>query len=112
MRNHDKIQQEVFLYFWNSKPETRGLLFGNNSNPKNSVHGAELKGLGLVKGRPDMELHWLGKTYFFEIKYDKDVLKKEQKSVIEKLTEHGFTCYVCYSAIGMIELINEIICKK
>ena len=56
----------------------------------------KFKRLGVCKGWPDLEFPSLGKRgLFIELKRVKGgVVSKEQKEVMSKLTEIGYTCYV------------------
>lgn len=64
-----KLQQQCFLWHWNSKPEERGLLFMNYNNPKNALHGTILKGIGLVAGVADMTYLSPCGVIFLELKF-------------------------------------------
>ena len=49
-----KIQQEVFIYHWNTYPEERKMLFMVHNEAMNEIRGARLKTQGMVKGVSDM----------------------------------------------------------
>lgn len=66
-----KLQQQCFTWHWNTRPQERGLLFMNYNNPKNAIHGAILKGLGLVAGVADMTYLGNNGVVLIEMKYDK-----------------------------------------
>jgi hypothetical protein len=53
-RSEASIQQECFMWHWNTRPEERGRLFHVYNNGKNSEHGAVLKGMGTVSGVADL----------------------------------------------------------
>lgn len=93
---HDKIQSEFYTYIHNNIPSLRDLLFANYNNPRNAIQGGQLKGIGLRKGRPDIEFLFNGKTYLIELKITPDSLSKEQKIVISRLNEHNFDVYVVF----------------
>jgi hypothetical protein len=54
--SEDQHQKEVIVWFWNNNRDLRGLLYHNYNNPRNAIQGALLKGLGLMKGNPDLTL--------------------------------------------------------
>lgn len=56
IKSEAKYQSEVVIWFWNTYPEYRGLLYHNFNNPRNKIQGAQLIALGLIKGNPDLTL--------------------------------------------------------
>lgn len=64
-----RLQQECFLWHWNTHPAERGCLWHVNNNARNRIQGAVLKAIGVVKGVSD--LHYLrpdGVTIYIEVK--------------------------------------------
>ena len=75
-----KLQQQCFMWHWNTYPSERGRLWMQYNNPKNAAHGAVLKGMGLVNGVADMAyLAKDGKPVFIEFKIDKGRQSDAQK---------------------------------
>lgn len=69
MTTESRLQQECFMWHWNTFPEERGRLWIQYNNPKNGAHGAVLKGMGLVKGVSDLAyLRSDGRMVFIELK--------------------------------------------
>jgi hypothetical protein len=64
-----KLQQQCFMWHWNTHPDERGRLWMQYNNPKNRAHGAVLKGMGLVAGVSDLAyLKSDGTMLFIELK--------------------------------------------
>ena len=51
-----QIQVQCVQWFWNAFPESRGLLFEVNNNPKSARDGARRKAMGMVSGVSDLIL--------------------------------------------------------
>lgn len=52
--DHNKLQSECFLHFWNTYPEHRRMMWMNLNNAPNAKLGAQYKSLGMVAGVPDI----------------------------------------------------------
>ena len=78
MTSESKLQQDCFMWFWNSFTHIKKTMWVVNNNPKNGRNGAMLKGMGMVKGVSD--LCWLnkGKFYAIELKTETGRQSKEQ----------------------------------
>jgi hypothetical protein len=82
----EQLQSECFLWSWNFRPETRGLIRLNLNNAKNGREGAILKGMGLQRGVAD-HMILISPMVWLECKLDKGTQSKEQKefkSIVEK----------------------------
>ena len=67
--SEDKLQAEFFLWFHNTFPHFRGLLFSvPNGGGRSGLEGKVLKATGLWPGVADMIFLWKGVTYFLELK--------------------------------------------
>jgi hypothetical protein len=64
------------------------------SNSKNAIDGHRNKLKGLIQGRSDLTLYWLGRAYFFELKTLKGRQSPEQKEWEILVTKHGFMYYI------------------
>ena len=79
---HNQLQSKCFLYFWNTYPELRGLLFSVNNNLTSSLKGkagaarmAGLKALGVVAGITDFIFYYKGVLHAWDIKVGYDKLR-------------------------------------
>ena len=79
----EKIQSECFRWLWNTKPELRGLCWHvPNEGKRTAITGNRLKAIGLVKGVPDLEFHYCGRSYFIEMKTATGKQSKDQKAIL------------------------------
>ena len=100
-----KLQQQCFLWHWNSKPEERGLLFMNYNNPKNALHGAILKGIGLVAGVADMTYLSPRGVIFLELKFGDGKQSAAQIEWQRKVEASGYR----YEVVRDFEEFKKII---
>jgi len=100
-----KLQQQCFLHHWNSKPEERGLLFMNYNNPKNALHGAILKGIGLVAGVADMTYLSPRGVIFLELKFGDGKQSAAQIEWQRKVEAAGYR----YEVVRNFEEFKKII---
>lgn len=108
--SEDRLQQECFLWFWNSYPAYRGLLFHvPNGGLRNSREAAKLKSMGLMRGVSDFIFLFRSKAYFIELKEEsKGRQSKEQRDWQLIVEANGFEYSVCRS----LEQFKEIILSK
>jgi hypothetical protein len=78
MTSESKLQQDCFVYFWNTYPELRGTMWMVHNNAKNAFQGAILKAMGMVKGVSDLQWLHNGKFYAIELKTATGRQSKEQ----------------------------------
>jgi hypothetical protein len=78
MTSESKLQQDCFVWFWNTYPNLHGTMWMVYNNPKNAFIGAILVAMGLVKGVSDLQ--WLnrGKFYGIELKTETGRQSKAQ----------------------------------
>jgi len=100
-----KLQQQCFMWHWNTRPQERGLLFMNYNNPKNAIHGAILKGLGLVAGVADMTYLSPSGVVLIEMKYEKGRQSPVQVEWQSKVEAAGYR----YEIIRSFEEFKELI---
>ena len=110
---HDKLQSECYLWFHNTFPEHRDLIFSVNNNLTTQskdgyIKMARLKSLGLSKGVLDLLFYWRGCLYAFDIKTGSDSLKPAQLSFISSIGRHGGKGYVIRSIDEFKDLIYGI----
>ena len=90
--SEDQHQKEVIVWFWNTHKEYRGLLYHNYNNPRNAIQGALLKGLGLMKGNPDLTLALPRGGYgalYIELKKVGEKPRPEQYIQMDRLEQAG-----------------------
>ena len=94
--SEDKLQAECFQWFYNTYPHLRGLLYAvPNGGNRNIKEATKLKATGVVRGIPDMQAHYKGKTMFFELKTPKKgYLSKDQIKIHRKLELQGFEVHI------------------
>jgi hypothetical protein len=97
-RSEASIQQECFMWHWNTYPEERGRLFHANNNGKNRSHGAVLKGMGVVAGVADLcYLMPGGRAAFIEMKAPGGKQSRAQKDWQSSVESAGFKYLIATS---------------
>ena len=89
-----KIQSECVKWLWNNYPETRGLFFEINNNPRNAIDGSLRKSMGMIKGVADTCLLWNGKAYFIEFKDEKGKQSKSQEIWQRTIEKQNFNYFI------------------
>jgi len=93
-----QIQAAAFQWLWNNYPHLRGLCWHvPNEGRRSRITGNKLKAVGLVAGVPDLEFHYKGKSYFFELKTEKGKQSPKQKFIQTQLEGHNFKYYIIRS---------------
>ncbi|MGV7234638.1 MAG: VRR-NUC domain-containing protein [Nitrosomonadaceae bacterium] len=111
--SEDRLQAECFLWFHNSFPKLRGLLFHvPNGGKRDPREANKFKAMGVVAGIPDLVFCKNGKTYFFELKTDKGKLSDRQIDVHEKLVGEKFEIWIIRDFENFKNLIGKIISGK
>lgn len=109
-KSENRIQQECFIWFWNTYPEFRKLLFAvPNGGARSAQEGKLLKMTGVVAGVSDMLLMIKGKTYCFELKNTYGKQSKVQKDWEYRVKKQGFDYYVVRSLNEFQTYVNKII---
>jgi hypothetical protein len=103
-----KLQSDCFLWAWNEKPETRGLLCYNLGNSRNRIDGATNKAMGLIAGRSDMTFYWNRTAYMIEFKLPGEKQSRTQVDWQRLVESNGFTYHIVRSKDEFIELIRFI----
>lgn len=110
--SEDRIQQDCYMWFWNTYPELRGLLFSvPNGGYRRKKEGKLLKATGLVSGVSDLIFLYQGKAYLIEMKTAVGYMSSNQKEWMAKVQKQGFLYFVRRDLEGFKELINKIIEK-
>ncbi len=103
-----QLQAKCYLYFHNTYPKYRKLLFHVNNKAKNAFEGNKFKSLGVTAGIPDILYAFRGRLYGLEFKTEDGVLSPDQKLVHSVWQDHGFKIYVCRSFDQFKSIIEEI----
>jgi hypothetical protein len=91
-------QHTCYMWFIQTYPEQRGLLYMNYNNPPNGRKGAQLIGMGLVAGVADLTyLAPNGQTAFIELKTEFGKVSKVQADWAKKIATLGHPYHVCNS---------------
>lgn len=90
MKTESRIQQDCAMWFWNTYPQYRGLLFEINNNSENAREGMRHRCMGRVKGVADMCLLAPGGvSVFIEFKTETGVQSQAQKEWESTITNAG-----------------------
>ena len=90
MKTESRTQQDCAMWFWNTYPQYRGLLFEINNNSENAREGMRHRCMGRVKGVADMCLLAPGGvSVFIEFKTETGVQSPAQKEWESTITNAG-----------------------
>jgi hypothetical protein len=103
------FQQQCRIWFHNTYPALRGLLFHVRNNAHNARDGEYWKQLGVVPGVSDFIFLYGGKCYCIELKTPRGYQSEEQL-LWEKLVKNQNINYFVVNSIESFKaLINHII---
>lgn len=109
-KSEARIQSDCYLWFNNSFPSLRGLLYHvPNGELRDPITANKLKSMGVVSGIPDIVFHHRSKTYFFEFKKPGEDLSDNQKKIHAQLDLHRFIVFVVDNQAEFEKLILAII---
>lgn len=108
-RNEEQMQSESFIWFWNTYPEHRQMLFHVQQQARNAVQGARFKSIGVVAGVSDMILVCLGMVVFIEFKMPDGKQSKEQVTFEQKVTARGHMYIIIRSVNEFKALILRLL---
>jgi len=95
MKMEDRIQQECYMWFWNTYPELRKLLFAvPNGRYRNKIDAVILSKTGLVAGVSDMIFLYKGIAYLLELKTENGIQSDAQKEWEGIVNKQGFSYYI------------------
>lgn len=104
--SEDRLQQKCFVWFWNTYPHLRKLLFAvPNGGARSSREGALLKETGVVAGVSDLILLYNERAYCFELK----TIIGKQSDKQEDWQKIVSTQNIPYYIIRNLELFQSII---
>jgi hypothetical protein len=108
--SEDRIQQECYLWFHNTYPKLRGLLFAvPNGGSRSMIEAKKFKLTGVVSGVSDMLFMYAGKTYCLELKTEKGYQSKKQVIWQETITKNGFLYFIVRDLSLFKDIIESII---
>lgn len=105
----EQLQSQCAIWFWNTFPDYRRMLFHVDNNSQNSIVGARKKALGVCSGPSDFILVLsLGKVVFIEMKTEVGSQSIEQKEFQSKVEARGHE----YKIIRNLEGFRRFILYK
>ena len=108
--SEEEIQQQAFMWHWNTYVEERGLLFHVNNNAKNKMRGAVLKGMGVVRGVADLIFFRPGgRVVAIEVKAEGGSQKPDQKKWQALIESNG---HIYILAVGLEATKEAILYAK
>lgn len=112
--NEGKIQSECVIWFHNTFPQYRGLLFHvpneNDRADSNPIQGAIRKSLGVVAGVADLLFLVARGGYHglcIEMKDEKGTQKPAQKEWQKIVEAYGYSYKICRSLAQFKEIVYE-----
>lgn len=103
----EQLQNKCTVWFWNSFPLWRRMLFHVDNNSYNAIIGARKKALGVVKGPSDLVFVGFYQVVFIEMKNPGEKQKPEQIDFMDKVMSRGHM----YVVISDFETFKSLICK-
>lgn len=105
----EQLQSQCAIWFWNTFPDYRRMLFHVDNNSYNAIIGARKKSLGVCSGPSDLILVLsLGKVVFIEMKTESGSQSHEQKDFESKVRERGHE----YTIIRSFEKFKNYVLQK
>ena len=93
--SEDRLQQECYMWFWNTYPQLRGLLFAvPNGGYRTPQEAKKFRLTGVVSGVSDMLFMYNAKTYCFELKTEVGYQSTKQLEWQRKAEQQGFNYYI------------------
>jgi hypothetical protein len=100
-----RLQADCFIWFHNSFPSQRQMLFHVQNKARNAVEGNKFKAMGVVKGVSDLILILPSRVIFIELKTEVGKQSPEQEQFQEKVQRRGHL----YIIIRSLEEFQEFI---
>jgi hypothetical protein len=111
--SESKLQQECFVWFWNTFPLLRRTLFHiPNGGQRGRVAGNKMKSIGVVAGVPDFVFVHAGRVHFFELKIDTGSVSGKQKEIHFIFAKQGVPVTIVRSLEQFKNEINDRIENK
>ena len=106
----DGLQQKCFVWFWNTYPHLRGLLFHvPNGGKRDKREAWKFNQIGLTKGVADLILIYNTKVFCIELKNATGSQRKEQKAWQKQVEGQGVNYFIIRCLVDFKTLINTII---
>lgn len=110
--SEDRLQQKCFVWFWNTYPKLRKLLFAvPNGGARSSREGALLKETGVVAGVSDMIFLYNQRAYCFELKTIVG-RQSEKQEEWQKIVESQQVPYFIIRELSLFKNVIEAILKQ
>ena len=111
-KSEDRLQQECYIWFHNTYPNLRGLLFHvPNGGNRDGREGRKFKGMGVFPGVADLLFIYKGEFMAIELKTPTGTQSPKQKYWETIVKEHGVYYYIVRSFTEFRNLIELIILK-
>lgn len=108
--SEDRLQQECYMWFWNTYPDLRGLLFAvPNGGYRTPQEAKKFKLTGVVSGVSDMLFMHNEKTYCFELKTQKGYQSAKQTKWQQTIEKQGFNYFIIRDLTVFQSLIKNIL---
>lgn len=115
---YERIEQNALMAWarwqkWHNGKVSHYLHHSPNGGSRNAIEANNLKMMGVMKGFPDLFLFIAKHGYhglFIELKRKEKHLAKidpEQTEVLDRLSEQGYLCQVCFGANEAIDVIKQ-----
>lgn len=81
-----------------------------NGGERNVIVAAKLKAEGVLSGVPDLHIPTAKKGFhglYIEMKAGKNKVSDNQRTIMDKLSDEGYKCSVCYSFDEFMKEVNE-----
>ena len=112
IKSEDSIQQECFMWHWNTYPKRRKLLWHTPNELSGLVHiriAKKMKDIGLVPGVADLVLVDRGITTYFELKTEIGSQSSEQKDFEKQVTNDGCEYFIIRDKTAFILIVTRIL---
>ena len=111
--SEDALQQLCYMWFHNTYPQYRGLLFHvPNGGSRNPREGKKFKQIGVVAGVADLLFLINSKCYCLELKTEVGRQSKKQQDWQDLVQRNGMEYYVIRSLVKFQEAVELIISEN
>lgn len=111
LSTESRLQQECFVWLWNSHHELRGLYFRIKNEGTNKISGARDKAMGILPGVADSCLLISGTAKFIEFKTEIGRQSETQKSWQKTVTDAGYEYFIIRTLNEFKCLIHDLLSK-
>lgn len=116
--SHDRVQQECWMYLWNTYSQTRRTLW-HTPNEQRPIKGeshtsfmrriSQAKAAGVLEGVWDLVWYWKGTLHIFDVKLDGDYIKPAQKQFRDAIVAQGGAWYEINNVDQFKKIVDGII---